>query len=83
MDALCLLIMGVVNILCFLVGARTGQKVSKGEEVELPKVNPMEIYKEHQAKVEAEHQQDRLDVLMHNIDSYDGTGEGQVEVPRR
>lgn len=83
MEALTLLAMGAVNILCFMVGAKVGQAVHKGEEVKLPTVNPLEAYKEHRAKVEAEMEQNRLDILMQNIDAYDGTGAGQQEVPRR
>jgi len=83
MEALTLLVMGAVNILCFMVGAKVGQTVSREEEVKLPTVNPMEAYKEHRAKVEAEMEQSRIDTIMRNIENYDGTGEGQEEVPRR
>lgn len=82
MGVLAMLAMGVVCVTCFMVGAKVGQAVAKGEKVELPKVNPMEAYKEHQAKREAQKEQDRLDVIMRNIEGYDGTGNGQEEVPR-
>ena len=42
------------NIVCFMVGAKVGQAVSKGEEVKLPTVNPLEAVREHNAKKEAE-----------------------------
>lgn len=81
MEVLLLLVMGIVNILCFMIGAKVGQKVVKGEEVELPTLDPMKAYREHQDRKEAQAQQDKLDVIRSNIDTYDGTGNGQKEVP--
>lgn len=70
------------NILCFMIGAKVGQKVSKGEEIKMPTVNPLEAVREHKAKKEAEYQQSKIDTILSNIDSYDGTGSGQKDVPR-
>ena len=70
------------NILCLLIGVKVGQKVSKGEEVELPTVNPLKAVKEHKARQEAEWEQDRVNTILRNIESYDGTGYGQEDVPR-
>ena len=74
--------MGMTNIFCFMIGAKVGQKVVKGEEVKLPTLDPMKAYREHQERKEAQAEQDRIDVIMKNIDSYDGTGNGQKDVPR-
>ena len=74
---------GVMNIGCFLVGARVGQKVVKGEEVMIPNLNPVEAVKEHKEKQEARKEQNRLETIMQNIENYDGTGYGQKEVPGR
>lgn len=82
MEVLLLLIMGVVNILCFMIGARVGQAVSKGETVEMPTLNPLQAIQDAQEKKEAKREQDRISMIMANIDSYDGTGYGQQEVPR-
>ena len=82
MEVLLLLVMGAVNILCFMIGAKVGQSVAKGEKVELPNINPMEIVKEHRAKQEAEYKQNQYDAILHNVDSYDGTSNGQKDVPR-
>lgn len=68
------------NMLCFMLGAKVGQKVVKGEEVELPTINPMEAYREHEAKREAQREQDKFDTILQNIDNYDGTSKGQKEV---
>lgn len=82
MEVLLLAVMAASNILCFLIGARVGQKVTKGEEVELPKVNPMEAIRERESRKEAERVKDKVDTILRNIDHYDGTGQGQEDVPR-
>lgn len=83
MEALLLIIMGAVNILCFMIGAKVGQQVAKGEKVEMPSINPLEAFKKHEAKREAQHHQDRIEAIMDNLEAYDGTSAGQKEIPRR
>ena len=78
-----LLIFGITNILCFVIGAKVGQKVTKGEDIELPNVNPMDAIRAHQDKKEARIEQDRFDTIMRNIEAYDGTSRGQADVPGR
>ena len=82
MEVLLLAVMGAVNILCFMIGAKVGQAVSKGEEIKLPTVNPMEAYREKLDKKKAQEEQDRIATIMRNIEGYNGTAEGQEEVPR-
>lgn len=82
MEVLLLAVMGITNILCFMIGAKVGQKVSKGEPVELPSVNPLKAYREHEARKEADREQDRYNTILRNIEGYDGTSTGQREVPR-
>ena len=82
MDALIIATISFMNIACFVIGASVGQKVVKGEEVKIPTVNPMEMYREREAKREAQAEQNRLDVIMRNIEAYDGTANGQEDVPR-
>ena len=57
-------------------------KVAKGEEIELPSVNPVEVIREHKAKKEAEWEQSRIDTILRNVEAYDGTSYGQEDVPR-
>jgi hypothetical protein len=82
MEVLTLAVFAIANIFCFVIGAKVGQAVSKGEKVEMPNINPMEAIREHQAKKEAERKQDIMDVVMSNIDAYDGTSNGQRDVPK-
>jgi hypothetical protein len=81
MDIVLLLaIASLSNIACFIIGAKVGQTVSKGDTIETPTVNPLKAYREHQAQKEADREKSKFDTIMRNIDSYDGTGYGQEEV---
>ena len=75
-------IVGTLNIVCFFVGAKVGQTVAKGEKITVPSVNPMDAVRTHKAKKYAEMEQDRMDAILRNIDRYDGTPQGQEDVPR-
>ena len=83
MEVLLLGIMCLSNILCFMIGAKVGQAVSKGERVELPKIDPLKAARERQERQEAEREQDRIDAIKRNIDNYNGTAEGQTVIPGR
>ena len=80
MEVLLMAIISLSNIACFVIGAKVGQKVVKQETIELPTINPMQAYKEHKAMKEAEMEKSKIDTVLRNIDSYDGTGLGQEEV---
>lgn len=83
MDILTIVATGVLCITCFLIGARVGQQVSKGEDIKTPTINPMEVIRQKQDKRQAEAEQNRIDTIMRNIEAYDGTDRGQEDVPRR
>ena len=76
------LAVGAVNVLCFIVGAKVGQTVSRGEAVELPELNPVKAAKNRTEARKQSAEERRRDIILQNIDSYDGTGNGQQEVPR-
>ena len=84
MEVLALAVMGVVNIACFVIGAKVGQTVQQGKdiELELPTVSPIESYRKHQEKKAAQKEQEKYDTIMRNIEGYDGTSNGQQKVPR-
>ena len=83
METVLVLTVGVLCISCFMVGAKVGQTVSKGEEIKLPTINPIEAYREHENKKNAKAEQERLDAIMRNIESYDGTADRQEDLPGR
>lgn len=74
--AMCVCI--AANIVCFVIGARVGQKVSKGETIVMP--TPMQAVRERKERKEAQMEQDRFNTIMSNIEKYDGTGKGQEDV---
>lgn len=82
MEVILLAVMAAANILCFLIGAKVGQTVVKGEDIKLPSVNPVEIIREERNRKEAQMEQARIDTIMRNIENYDGTGYAQEDVPR-
>lgn len=77
-----ILTVGFVCLSCFIVGAKVGQTVAKGERVELPNLNPMDAIRAHQEKQQAKATQERIDTILNNIECYDGTSKGQEDVPR-
>lgn len=78
---LIVLVVGALNIACFFIGAKVGQKVSKGETLTAP-VNPLKASLEKQERQRQQMEQNRIDTIMRNIDRYDGTARGQEDVPR-
>lgn len=84
--AIVMLATGALCIGCFFVGAKVGQKVSKGEEINLPTFNPVEAIREaytrHEARQEAQAVQNKYDTIWRNIENYDGTSSGQEDVPK-
>jgi hypothetical protein len=82
MEVLLLAVMGAMNLLCFVVGAKVGMAVKKDEEIKLPSMNPVEAVREWNNKKEARAEQDKLSVLLHNVEVYDGTPNGQKDIPR-
>lgn len=81
MEVLLCAVFGLTNLACFIIGAKVGQAVSKGEKIETPTVNPLKAYREHEAKKVAQAEQDRIEAIMRNIERYDGTSNGQEDVP--
>lgn len=76
-----LLISSISNILCFLIGAKIGQKTIKGEDIE---INPIKAIKEdiEEAKInkEIELQNEEFKKELENIDNYDGTSVNQKKL---
>ena len=79
-----LVLVGIQNLICVVIGLKIGLALNKGESISLP--NPIKEYAdrqaEKQAKKEAKAQQEKIETILRNIENYDGTGFGQMEVPR-
>ena len=82
MDILLIAVTGFMNIACFFIGAKVGQKVVKGETIEAPKLNPIEAIRERQDKKAEKEEQNKIEAIMRNIEKYDGTSKGQEDIPK-
>ena len=83
MEVLLVLVVSMANLACFVAGAKISQTVTKGEDIELPKINPLELVKEHREKRAAQEERDKVETILRNIENYDGTAYGQQDVPGR
>lgn len=83
MEAFLLLGMGVINIACFVIGAKVGQAASWGAKVAVMPDNPFAAVREREDKRKAKEEEERIDTIMRNIENYDGTTHGQEDVPLR
>lgn len=82
MEILTILVTGTLNIVCFFIGAKVGQKVVKGEPIEMPSLNPMDAIREREEKREARKEREKIEAVMRNIERYNGTSIGQEDIPR-
>lgn len=73
---------GLMNVACFFIGARTAQKAAKGETI-IP-ANPVAVHKEireeRRAREEAKQEAEKLDMILQNLERYDGTSAGQQDI---
>ncbi len=73
---------GALCIACFFIGAKVGQKVNKGEDLYLPNLDPIKAHQERQERKTTEAMLKRDNVVLENIENYNGTSIGQKDVPR-
>ena len=80
-----LLLVGMQNMICVIIGLKIGLALNKGESFSLP--NPIKEYANQQVKRQAEKEaraeQDRISTIWKNVENYDGTANGQEDVPWR
>lgn len=82
MDILLALTVGTLCIVCFFIGAKVGQQASKGETIKMPRINPVQMIRDERDRKKAEEERNRIDIILQNIESYDGTSNKQKDVPR-
>lgn len=71
---------GAFILLSYTLGLKNGQKLSKQEKIELPKP-VINIPKVNKKALESDNlDEEKLSIIMANIDNYDGTSKGQVKV---
>lgn len=87
-------IMILVSVICgFVMGRMTTKRINENvysvkENVYAPEKkkevkSPLQIYREHKEKEEDRKELERLEIIMENIENYDGTGAKQKDVPIR
>lgn len=70
-------------IVCsFVLGAMIGQKVVRGQDIELPRIEPLKTVQEWNKAKEIKKEEERTKIIAENIDSYNGTPYGQQEIPK-
>ena len=74
-------IFGIFILVAYSLGLKNGQRLSKNEEVVVPNINPVKVVTEEIEKHEEKKKQQAYEVMMSNIDNYDGTGLGQKDIP--
>jgi hypothetical protein len=74
--------LGLLIIFALVCGVKIGQVTAKGKPIEWAEIKPIEAIKERRDKKEAEREQDRISTIMANLEAYDGTANGQKDVPR-
>lgn len=74
-------VFGVFILLSYTLGLKNGQRLAKKEDITLPKFNPVKEVKKEIEDHELKKKQEALEVMMSNIDNYDGTSAGQKDIP--
>lgn len=71
------IIVSILNIVCFLIGAIVGQRVFERKPVI---VNPVKEIKEIKDNIEVSKEEQRFRDIADNIDAYNGTSIGQKKI---
>ena len=74
-----LIIISILNIVCFLIGAIVGQRVFERKPVI---VNPVQEIKNHIEEKEISKEEQRFNIIAENIDNYSGNSIGQKVIPK-
>lgn len=73
------LTIGILVIVAYTLGLRNGQKVFKGEQVELPKPTIGKVTRQIEEN-EYDKEVEKTSIIIDNIENYKGDGTGQREV---
>ncbi len=81
MEVFALLVMGAINIACFVIGAKVGQQTAKGEPVKVQLPNPVAAVREYKQSREDARERSQMEAILRNIERYDGNPGGQEDIP--
>lgn len=68
----------IVTIIVFIIGVNIGMSVKKEKKIEIPNI-PKKIT-EIKEGMEKNKEMKKLNIILENIDNYDGTGQNQKDV---
>ena len=74
-------IFGAFILIAYTLGLKNGQKLSNNKEVTMPELNPVRAIQNEIEIHEEKKRQEQVDIMMANIDNYDGTSIGQQNIP--
>lgn len=74
-------IFGLIIIAAYTLGLRNGQKLMKKEEIKVPTVNPVKAIEDIKEIKKNKKEKTAYDIMMSNIDNYDGSSLGQQDIP--
>ena len=75
-------ILMLINLASFVIGAKIGLSVSKKKDITLNPIKAVnESINDKKEKKQADLEERKLKVMLENIDNYDGTGFGQNKIP--
>ena len=78
------IIISLNSVICFIIGAKVGQKVVRQEPIELNPIKAVnKAITEHKETKAKEEEDEYYKALYQNIDNYTGDSIGQVDIPRR
>ena len=77
---LLLFLFGIFIITAYTLGLKNGQRLKNNEEIKMPEINPIKIFRNEIESFEEKKKQNAFETMMSNIDNYDGTGLGQKDI---
>lgn len=76
-----LIIFGLFIIVSFVLGIYLGQKLNRNEQININPIKAIDDYREEkEIKEHFKEEQSKFDIMLENIDNYDGTSIGQKDV---
>lgn len=71
----------VINLFSLIYGIKLGQKITNNEPIELPKIeNPVKVIQRKKQIKEDEEAMKIMERNLENIENYDGTSNGQIDI---
>lgn len=68
------------NIVFLVIGLFVGHKIPRTEKI-IPNINPIKTIERIKDDFTSKKEEERIKIIEQNIDNYDGTGFGQVDLP--